>query len=405
MKKKLDKRIVKNIISISLHANEIFKRLRWPNGVICPYCGEVHIWKYKLGTYKCSHCGKRFSDTSNTIFHATKVPISYWLVALYLITMSKGCSSEELSQYLNVTQKTAWYLLHKIRFAFKPDGTVLTGDIAVDEVYLGGKWSSIIIPKKIDILKRLDLWYEGDEKRTWAKENIHKAISEYKQPVYGMNDGNNIVLMAVPNRFDSKDLLQLTLQYTSQVNKLISDQSKLYKDIARNGFDVVSMNHSKGEFKNGEYSSNRIEGTFGHLKRRYRCNYVRPDKKYIQLYLNEFCFRWNNRNNDSITRLALGMHLCTACGSITRKDIDSYNWKETFHPRAIKRHTTIDDFIDNNNSWPDMIKSITVDGVEYTKDDFDRLKSYRMEALKDKSENLSEYPFQSKLNFNHFELK
>ena len=72
-----------------LHAREIFKRLRWPNGVVCPYCGEVHIWHYKAGGYKCSKCGKRFTDTSNTIFHSTKVKLEYWLVAIYLLT--EGC--------------------------------------------------------------------------------------------------------------------------------------------------------------------------------------------------------------------------------------------------------------------------------------------------------------------------
>ena len=375
MKRKLDKKHQQSIIYITLHAREIFNRLRWPNGVICPHCGCAHVWNYKNGSYKCSHCGKHFSDTSNTIFHATKIPISYWLVALYLITMSKGTSSEEVSRYLGITQKTAWYMMHKIRYAFKPDGTILEGDVAVDEVYLGGKWSSIIIPKKIDILKKYGLWYEGDARRTWHKKNIRRAISAYKQPVYGMNDGNNIVLMAVPNRFDSKDLLELTLAYTGNINHLISDQSILYKEIANTGIDVVQMNHSKGEFKNGEYSSNRIEGTFSHLKRRYRCHYVRPNKKYIQLYLNEFCFRWNNSDTDTITRLTSAMHLCTSRGRVTRKDIETYNWLIRFHQRPNKRYESIDDFLDCD--WPDLISSIEVGGVTYTKADVERLKELK----------------------------
>lgn len=371
MSAKLDK-YKQSILYISLHAKEIFNRLRWPHGVVCPYCGEVHIWKFKNGTYKCSKCKRHFSDTSNTIFHATKIPLTYWLVALYLLTMGKGISSEELSKYLGITQKTAWYLLHKIRYAFKPDGTVLEGDVAVDEVYLGGKWSSIIIPKKIDILKKYGLWYEGDRKRTWHKKNIQRAISEYKQPVYGMNDGQNIVLMAVPNRFDSQDLLQLTLEYTGNVKHLISDQSHLYKEIANTGIEVIQMNHSKGDFKNGDYSSNRIEGTFSHLKRRHRLQYVRPNKKYIQLYLNEFCFRWNNREQGSMDRLSAGMCLCVTRGKITRKDIDSYNWREKFHQRKEKRYESIDNWLDQE--WPSLVRSIEVGGVVYTEDDFNRLK-------------------------------
>lgn len=379
---KLDKKHQQSIIYITLHSNEIFKRLRWPNGLVCPKCGEVHIWKYKSGMYKCSKCGHRFSDTSDTIFHRTKVPKAYWLVALYLLTMTKGTSSEELAKYLGITQKTAWYINHKIRYAFKPDGTILEGDIAVDEVYLGGKWSSIIVPKKIDLLKRYGLWYQDDPKRTWHKSNIRRAISEYKQPVYGMNDGKNIVLMAVPNRFDSQDLLQLTLAHTGNIQHLISDQSVLYKEIANTGIEVVQMNHSKREFHNGEFSSNRIEGTFSHLKRRYRCNYVRPKKKYIQLYLNEFCFRWNHREETSIQRLSAGMALCASCGPIYRKDIDLYNWVEKYHQRRNKHYESIDDWLDKD--WPVLVDKIIINGVEYNKKEFERLKTIREEQLNNK---------------------
>lgn len=371
--KKLDKKHQQSIIYITLHAKEIFTRLRWPNGVVCPYCGEVHIWNCKNGMHKCSKCGKRFSDTSCTLFHGSKVPLAYWLVALYLLTMGKGTSSTELSAYLGITQKTAWYLLHKIRYAFNPDGTILEGDVAVDEVWLGGKWSSIIVPKKIDILKRYGLWYEGDVERTWHKKNVRLAISQYKQPVYGMNDGKNIVLVAVPNRFDSKDLLDLTLKHTGNIEHLVSDQSLLYTEICKTGIDVVQMNHSKREFHNGEFSSNRIEGTFSHLKRRYRCNYVRPEKKYIQLYLNEFCFRWNHREDNSIQRLASSIGLCVTRGRVTNKDILSYNWLKTFHQRKPKRRETLEEWFEYG--WPSLANTITVQGVEYTKERFEELKS------------------------------
>lgn len=265
-------------------------------------------------------------------------------------------------------------MLHKIRYAFKQDGTILTGDIAVDEVYLGGKWSSIIIPKKIDILKRYGLWYEGDARRTWHKSNIHQAISQYKQPVYGMNDGTRIVLQALPNRFNSKDLLQITQEHSSDtLMHLISDQSILYKEIAETGIEVTQMNHSKHEFRNGDYSSNRIEGTFSHLKRRYRCQYVRPNKKYIQLYLNEFAFRWNNRDEVTLDRIASGLRSCFTCGRITRRDIDLYCWTDRFSQREFKRKETLEDWFEIG--WPPLAREIKVQGVWYNKDEFERLKN------------------------------
>lgn len=371
----LDKKTRNSVIFIITHARDIFKKFRWHSGFKCPYCGETHIWTLKSGIYKCSHCGKRFTDTSNTPFHSTKLPIAYWLVAMYLQAANKAISSQELSELLKVTQKTAWYLLHTLRDSYSQDSTVLTGDIAVDEVYLGGKWSSIIMPKKIDILKQYGLWYEGDKRRTWHKKNIRTAISMYKQPVYGMNDGKRIVLQALPYRFNSQDILSITQSHSDDnLRHLISDQAAYYKDICDAGFDVIQMNHSKREFRNGEYSSNRIEGTFSHLKRRYRCHYVRPNKKYIQLYLNEFCFRWNHRDDDIMARIEAGMSLCNARGRVTRKDIDLYSWTDKFPKRKAKRKETLEDWMDCDINWT-LIKEIEVQGVRYNQQQFEELKS------------------------------
>lgn len=298
---------------------------------------------------------------------------------MYLDSMAKGISSEELAGFLQVTQKTTWYILHKIRTKLSLDGTLLNGDIAVDEVYLRGKWSSVIVPKKIEFMKQQGLYYPDDPKRTWSNNNVRMAIAAYKQPVFGMNDGDRIVLKALPNNFDSKDLLQLVQQYTDNVSHLVSDQSSLYTQMIANGYNVVQMNHSKREFRNGDFSSNRIEGTFSHVKRRVRCHYVRPDKKYIQLYLNEFCFRWNHRDEETITRLTHMMRLCCSGGRVTNKDIDNYNWLDSFHQRRPKHYESIDDWLDHD--WPSFASSMEIHGVTYTRDDYNRLKLIREAGL------------------------
>ncbi len=391
MKRKIDKKQRQTIIYICMHARDLFNKLRWSEGVVCPYCGCKHIWHYKNGTYKCSHCGKRFSDTSNTIFHSTKVPLSYWIVCLYCLTMLKGCSSEEIASNLGITQKSAWYICHKIRLALTQNNIALTGDIMVDEVYLRGKWSSIIVPKKIEFMKKQGLYYPDDKELTWSKSNVQRAISEYKQPVFGMNDGNKIILRALPNRFDSTDLQRLIELYGQDINHLISDQSTLYTEIGQRGFNVIQMNHSKREFRNGEFSSNRIEGTFSHLKRRYRAHYVRPDKKYMQLYLNEFVFRWNNRESDALTRLAAGVNLAVACGRVTRRSIDSYNWVSEFKPRKQKHYETIYDWMDRD--WPDFVSYLEINGVRYNRKEFERLKALRDARLNAFNIDESEMPF------------
>ena len=393
--KKLDKKQKQTFIYICVHAKEIFSKLRWPNGVVCPYCGETHIWHFKTGGYKCSKCGKRFSDTSNTIFHATKIPIAYWLVAYYLITMTKGVSSTELSRLLGCTQKTCWYVLHIIRQSLKQSDTVLTGNIAVDEVYLRGKWSSIIVPKKIQFMKKQGLYYEDDPRRTWNNENVCEAINQYKQPVFGMNDGNKIILRAIPNRFTSTDLLGLIKLYGKDIEHLVSDQSKLYTEIGKKGINVVQMNHSKREYKKDGFSSNRIEGTFSHLKRRYRCQYVRPDKKYMQLYLNEFVFRWNNRDEAPMDRLAVAVQLGTSGGKVTRRTIDSYNWSDEFPKRRLKRKETLEEWFELG--WPSLASQIKVQGVWYDKKEFNRLRELYMNRK-------AGLPFQSKCDFVSYDL-
>lgn len=361
-----------NLIHIILNADKLFTQFRWSDGLKCPYCGETHIYKFKKGGYRCSKCHRKFSDTSNTIFRSTKLPKAYWLVSFYLLAMGKGAPSQELSRFLGITQRSCWYMLHYTRLALDTANIALEGNIAVDEVYLGGKWSSVIIPKKIELLKRYGLWYENEPKRTWSKRNIKRCISEYKQPVYGLNDGNHIVLRAVPNHFDSTDLLELTLKHTSTIDRLISDQSKLYTQIAKTGIEVVQMNHSNREFARDGFSSNRIEGTFSHLKRRQRLHYVRPNKKYIQLYLNEFCFRWNYRDADVMDRLSNIMRCCCSIGKVTRKDIDNYDWTGAFHERQSGRIETFKDWYDYE--WNELWSSIEIDGVKYTKEEYEQLR-------------------------------
>lgn len=384
---KIDKKEKQTLIYIVLHAQDIFKKIRWPEKVKCPYCGESHIWHLHTGKYKCSHCNKIFSDTSNTMFHSTKVPISYWLVALYLLTIGKGVSSSELSRFLSVTKKSAWYILHKLRYSMSQNAVILSGDIAMDEVYLRGKWSSIIVPKKIEFMKKQGLYYPDDARRTWNNENICEAISQYKQPVFGMNDGKRIVLRAIPNRFTSTDLAKLIELYGKDVNMLISDQSKLYTEMIKRGMNVVQMNHSRREYKRDGYSSNRIEGTFSHLKRRYRCQYVRPDKKYMQLYLNEFVFRWNNRDEEPTKRLAVAVHLGTSGGKVTKKMIDTYSWLDEFPKRKFKRKERLEDWFEQGSEFPSFAQYLIIQGVKYDRTEFNRQK----ELWKSRRDG---YPFQ-----------
>ena len=126
-----------NLDTISRNANQIFQRLRWPNGIACPECGSIHIYNPEPNKlHICADCGYRFSDTSNTTFHSTKLPLSKWLFAIYFFAeTTRGISSYALSRLIGVSQPTAWNMLMKIRNSISyeiqiPDGAIL------DEVFI-----------------------------------------------------------------------------------------------------------------------------------------------------------------------------------------------------------------------------------------------------------------------------
>ncbi len=120
------------------------EKRRWGNAPVCPHCGNAQkIYRYKNGkTFKCAHCGKQFKVTTGTIYENSNIPLQKWFLTFYLISLSKkGISSIELSKAIGVTQKSAWYLLHKIRYMLehRNSDNQLRGTVEVDETYVGGK--------------------------------------------------------------------------------------------------------------------------------------------------------------------------------------------------------------------------------------------------------------------------
>mgnify|MGYP000064364714 FL=1 len=120
------------------------EKRRWGNTPTCPHCGNAQkIYRYKNGkTFKCAHCKKQFSVKTGTMYENSNIPLQKWFLTSYLIALSKkGISSIELSKTIGVTQKSAWYLLHKIRYAMehRNSDNQLRGTVEVDETYVGGK--------------------------------------------------------------------------------------------------------------------------------------------------------------------------------------------------------------------------------------------------------------------------
>lgn len=359
------------ILYIASHSEEIFKRLRWADGLVCPKCQSHLIYKYRNGTYRCSCCHHHFSDKSGTIFHNSKLSVSQWLIILYLMLDGRGMSSIEISKKLGITQPTAWLACNKLRFMFSQSDIKLSGEVAMDEVYLGGSWANFPTYKKIKLLQLYGLWKEGRDSRgrnidNFKKKTVRKAIAYYKQPVFGMNDGKRIVLQALPNNFIGTDLSESFKRHISGPVTTVSDQSPLYSDWeARTGCPIETNNHSERVFRTSSgRTSNRIEGTFSHLKRRDKFVYVHYEKKHTQLYLNEMAFIWNNRDKDIMGRLEEAfkyIHIRT-----TRAELLKYDERDNW---AVSKRMTVDDAFDTLNNLGSMSRSIEVNGIEYTKDE------------------------------------
>jgi transposase-like protein len=143
-------------------ARQHLEKLLWPNGPVCPHCGNVDQARITLlqgkthrpGLYKCNECEKQFSVTVGTVMERSHVPITKWLLATHLLTASKkGMSAHQLHRMLGVTYKTAWFMAHRIREAMKPadDAGPIGGEnktVEVDETYVGGKAKNRAYAKK-----------------------------------------------------------------------------------------------------------------------------------------------------------------------------------------------------------------------------------------------------------------
>ena len=252
-------------------AREYLEEKRWGDTVVCPYCGKVHIQKRAVkGYYRCLDCKKDFTARVGTIFERSHIPLDKWLYAIYqMINSRKGISSIQLSKELGITQKSAWFMLQRIREALGDDGEhKLEGIIEADGTYIGGKESN---------------------RHAANKKNLGRGTAG-KTCVLGMKERDGEVKAKVIPSTDKATVHEVIKDNVAPGSSVCTDEHASYKGIP---YQHHIVNHKVKQFVDGMASTNGIESFWALLKRGYDGIYHHMSVKHLQKYVNEFCFRQN----------------------------------------------------------------------------------------------------------------
>lgn len=269
-------------------AREYLEDRLWPNGTRCPDCKGERISRCKRpGFHHCNACNFDFTVCSGTIFERSKVPLNKWVYAMYLlVTSRKGISSLQLAKEIGVTQKTAWFMLGRLREACSTPENIdkLRGVIEIDECFVGG--------------------LEGNKHE--AKKLHAGRGSVGKTAVLGMRErGGRTRAKVITDR--TLDAIHGEIHGTVEVgSQLYTDDGLVFNDLDGLFYRHETVNHSAGEYARGPASTNSIESVWAVLKRGLHGVYHHASAKHLARYVDEFAWRLNEGNvkRHSLERLA-----------------------------------------------------------------------------------------------------
>ena len=259
---------------------------RWPNGVRCIKCDGERISEFdttgKTGKprhlYECMDCKYQFSVTVGTIFHDSHVPLTKWFIAIRLMcSAKKGISGKQLERELAVNYRTAWSMGHRIRVAMKDEMHILNGIVEVDETWVGGK---------------------SQNRHKSKRSGKGGGPGSGKVPVIGAVERNGRVVARAIDRADAKTVNAFVGEVVAHdVSLLVSDDAGGYRFLKETHPSHQIINHNQGLYVIGAVHTNTIEGFWSIFKRGVIGTFHKVSKKYLPLYVAEFQFRYNLRND------------------------------------------------------------------------------------------------------------
>ena len=270
-------------------ARQWFEERRWPDGVRpCPDCKSLatyHVVSEKPLPYRCRACKVYFSVRSGTVLERSKISLKKWIWAIYLcITNLKGVSSMKLHRDLRVTQKTAWFMAHRLREAWTDNTGLFRGPIEVDEAYIGGK--------------------EGNKH---GHKKLHSGPHAGKAAILGIKDRETNAVSAVAVRRVDGETLRGYISFKTELGvDVFTDEYRGYRGVPNH----KTVNHSVGQYVDGMAHTNGIESFWSMLKRGYHGTYHKMSPKHLGRYVNEFAGRHNFRRKDTaaqMTAVATGL--------------------------------------------------------------------------------------------------
>ena len=244
------------------------RAIRWEDGA-CPHCGSTKVYHFSdRRTHKCGDCRQRFSIKVGTIFEDTKLPLRKWFIAIWLITShKKGIASTQLAKDIKITQKSAWFVLHRLRYAArtKSFAAPLEGDIEVDETYVGGK----------------------NANRHWDKKKPGTGTAGKAIVMGAIERQGEVVAHVVPNTETETMEAFVDGAVSGNVRSLSTDEHSGYRRLGKK-FPHGTVRHGKGEYVSGQFHTQTIDGYWSQLKRQIIGIHRWVSAKHLNRYVAEF---------------------------------------------------------------------------------------------------------------------